>query len=282
MRLARIASVCLLAGAAQAEPIPFTATQSFILAHPPGLVNPPTLEFHFEAGGVSEVELSGSAPLAFTIPASEFNGTAMFPNITEGGGQPLQAVAFEGRNLAGSFGPGGGGASGFGGAMRLLGDAFAKYRVGFASGSQTVPLDSIGTSKTLMQVESLVFSGMGLTFKVPGTVTVKGGKWTTATITVEAMNVGAMGTAFTGTVMATGFDARTPNGAGTIQLVTPIRIDSRITLRQPGVGILNVRFAPEPGPGLLIVTGCLVLASCAGLRKRAGSTRAREAPRNAG
>jgi len=259
-QLAPAVGIAIAAATAGAESIPFQAEGSLVIANPPGLANPPTIEFQIEpVSGTASVVPNGG-PAAFTLPAGLLIGGGEIRNIPEGGGQPLASVSFRGSNALGSFSPGEGGSGGFGGAMRFLGEVIADYRIGLATGRQVVDINALGTSTTVMQVEQLTFAtGMGLSFSVPATVTARGARWTTGMLTVTAMNNDPTGGQFTGSIMATGFDNRTPGGGGEIQLVTPLLIQSAITQNQPGVATLHVVFAPEPGPVALTLVGIAVL-----------------------
>jgi PEP-CTERM motif len=61
-------------------------------------------------------------------------------------------------------------------------------------------------------------------------------------------------------LMATGFDARTLAGAGTLQLVSPAVLEGSSLGDMPIMLTLRVTFVPEPATGLLLGAGLAVLA----------------------
>ncbi|MGE4651653.1 MAG: hypothetical protein AAEJ53_12260, partial [Myxococcota bacterium] len=60
-----------------------------------------------------------------------------------------------------------------------------------------------------------------------------------------------------------GFDSRTVNGSGTLQLVTPVLtrwLQPAAQFETGGVGVLRFTFAPEPRAWMALVSGLSVLA----------------------
>ncbi|MDJ0787684.1 MAG: hypothetical protein QNK05_12815 [Myxococcota bacterium] len=74
----------------------------------------------------------------------------------------------------------------------------------------------------------------------------------------------------TGTVMVTGFDARTALGAGQIQFVAPqMTVVSAIPITVPSASILTLTYVPVPEPGTgIVVLAAAVICLRAGLRRR--------------
>jgi hypothetical protein len=79
--------------------------------------------------------------------------------------------------------------------------------------------------------------------------------WTTGSVTVTAVGHGPHKTVH----YAKGYDNRTPtSGEGTIQLVTPVLtswIDPYFTFETAGIGILRIRFVPEPRVWVMLIAG---------------------------
>jgi hypothetical protein len=79
--------------------------------------------------------------------------------------------------------------------------------------------------------------------------------WTTGSVTVTAVGRGPHKTVH----YAKGYDNRTPtNGEGTIQLVTPVLtrwIDPAWIFETGGIGILRIRFVPEPRAWVMLLAG---------------------------
>lgn len=120
--------------------------------------------------------------------------------------------------------------------------------------------------------------GLGLGGTVPANLHVPGfssslrfGTWTTGTV-LETGVVGTshpvMGSFTTRTISAMGYDARTPSGMGTVQLVTPIRVLSGYPTDRAAIAALTLHFAPEPGRGALLLGGGVALALVGRLRRR--------------
>jgi hypothetical protein len=200
------------------------------------------------------------------------------------------------RNDAGVFGPGSGpgdftiqykigpfkfaninvkqGAAKFGGTMRMLGAFTTKvcyYRSGGCSlGSFNWRYEAIGASApTLMGVVNKGFQALYTALYVhtalmqTSTINVEGARfpWTTGTVKVTATGRGPHKTVH----YAQGYDNRnttTPTGKGTVQLVTPVLtrwLRQCCKYETVGIGILRIKFVPEPQLWSALVAGVSLL-----------------------
>jgi hypothetical protein len=84
--------------------------------------------------------------------------------------------------------------------------------------------------------------------------------WTTGSVTVTAKGRGPHKTVH----YAKGYDNRTPtNGEGTIQLVSPVLtrwLQPGANFETGGIGILRIKFVPEPQALAMLVAGVSLLA----------------------
>jgi hypothetical protein len=202
------------------------------------------------------------------------------------------------RNDIGTFGPGGGpgkfgikyykgvntvasirvreraGGAKFGGTMRMLGALTVKvcyYRNGGCSlGNNNWRYDAVGASAyTVMSMVTQAYYALytavyyhsGL--MQASTINVVGSRfpWTTGSVTVTATGRGPHKTIH----YAQGYDNRnttTPYGKGTIQLVTPVMtrwLQACCKFETAGVGILRIKFIPEPQTWVMLVAGASLL-----------------------
>ena len=94
--------------------------------------------------------------------------------------------------------------------------------------------------------------------------------WTTGSVTVTAVGRGPHKTIH----YAHGYDNRnttTPNGLGTIQLVTPLLthwLQPCCNFETGGVGILRIKFIPEPQMWAMLVAGVSLLGVATRMRGR--------------
>lgn len=187
-------------------------------------------------GGTSSDGPGGSFALApgdFTGTDFELGGPAVLPAVA--------ALDLSVASGAGSFGPSGGTMS--------VGGMMTQYFFSFDPGfGVPIPLASVGVGG------SDPFSAPVGGGTVSGTIT--GSDWTTGMVTV---------TGATGPLVASGLDARGPDGLGTIVLVTGLQVkfDGIQSLQEPvpGLATLTLTFVPEPGTALLVALGTTVLAS---------------------
>ena len=119
---------------------------------------------------------------------------------------------------------------------------------------------ALPTTDTLTSIS--YYKGVGY----PGTTfanefIVVGWPWTTGTVTVSAFGDSLYWSALWGTELRrSGYDNRTPHGAGTIQLVAPhLTVWKSILRREGEVGVLRLQFAPEPGSLVLLLAGASLL-----------------------
>jgi len=225
---------------------------------------------------------TGSGPTRFRLPPDDIT------IMTRGSLPPYPGVSFTKTtadliNAKGNFGAGMGrgsfsftpalgagqthvsvvaGKNQFGGVMQLIG-SFGTKAVGSTSGGgkwkgdfPTWGVTVVGASyaKTAMISGSISFTSVMLTYTSVAIVT--GFPWTTGTVSVEA----AGGYGFPTALVRNGYDNRTDQGGGTIQMVAP-----RLTHWAGGahwgdVAILNVKFVPEPKGWLMLVSGAGLLS----------------------
>jgi hypothetical protein len=90
--------------------------------------------------------------------------------------------------------------------------------------------------------------------------------WTTGSVTVTAVGRGWHKTVHYGR----GYDNRTPtSGMGTIQLVTPLLthwLQPAVKYETGGIGILKLKFVPEPDAWIMLAAGASLLG--VGYRRR--------------
>jgi hypothetical protein len=189
--------------------------------------------------GVSASGTGTSTTGGVTLPASVFATTgASVPGTTPF----VTRVIVTAANRAGAFtGTPLHGAMGVQGRVRLLRGGFTAFSIPLtASGTRGVglggaPIQS-GTSASLLSIA--------------------GGSWTTGPVTLTGIGAASN----LRTVALTGSDQRTAMGAGTLTLVTPIRITHSALGSVAAFGVLQLTFAPEPGAAvLLLAAGALLV-----------------------
>ena len=160
----------------------------------------------------------------------------------------------------------------FGGVMKLLGKVSTKvcyYRSGGCSlGQMNWRYDAIGapaytSGGVVTQGYTATYSAQyyHTVLMTTSTIMAVGSRfpWTTGTATVTAVGRGPNKTV----EQRKGFDSRTVNGSGTLQLVTPVLtrwLQPAAQFETGGVGVLRFTFAPEPRAWMALVSGLSVLA----------------------
>ncbi len=177
------------------------------------------------------------------------------------------------------------GAAKFGGTMRMLGALTAKacyyWQQGCSLGQGVNwRYEAVGASG-VQTAAGVVTAGYEATSKAfyyhtalmqTSTVSIRGSRfpWTTGTVTVTAVGRGPHKTIH----YAHGYDNRnttTPNGMGTIQLVSPLLTRWRqpsLHIDTGGIGIFRIKFLPEPHAWAMLVVGASLLAVGARMRGR--------------
>jgi hypothetical protein len=202
---------------------------------------------------VSAIPISVSSGGGFTEPASIFTGSVMFPTSLFTGvprfdGFTFASVANQAKSIAPGAPPGthtqhivraGGG---FGGPGRLTGTVFANVLNLF---NLAVPLWRIGNTGYRYYA-----SGCGPNCIVDSMFATG---WTTGPVTVTGLTTGLAGNMIN-TVTFSGYDNRTPNHKGVIQLISPFKVVWAAG-NLPGVAVQTLTFVPEPGTLLLLGAG---------------------------
>ena len=177
------------------------------------------------------------------------------------------------------------GAAKFGGTMQMLGALTAKacyyWNQGCSLGQgvdwlyDAIGASGVGTNGGVVtagyKASTQVFyyhTALGVT----STVDIIGSRfpWTTGSVTVTAIGRGPHKTIH----YAHGYDNRnttTPNGMGTIQLVSPLLTRWRqpgLSIDTGGIGIFRIKFLPEPQAWAMLVAGASLLAVGTRMRRR--------------
>jgi hypothetical protein len=200
-------------------------------------------------GGGSGTSTAGLVTLpgdVFTGTASATTPTSVAPPIT---GNQVVVTGHDPGSFAGAP---------LAGAMALHGQLSLYGLGGFTSGG--TPL--LGVPLVAGAPGAVAFSSGGGV-----SVTAVGAAWSAGTVAVT------LPTSMGGTITTSfaGYDNRV-GGVGTLQLVTPIRIDSNVSGASVVWTSLRLTFVPEPATALLLGAGTLGLAAHG--RRRAAAARA--------
>jgi hypothetical protein len=241
-------------------------------------------------GTGTPMKMGTTSPVGFTLgkgalERKTFGSFPPYPDIT------YTVTTAELQNRAGSFAAGGGpgsfsflptlgsgatraavsaGKNRFGGVMGLFG-RFGTRNAGRTLGGgiwrghfSRWGLRVVGGSYATMTTVSGYFTFTSAPLSYRSRAVVTGFPWTTGRVSVSA----AGGSGFPTMLVRSGYDNRTPGGAGTIQMVTP-----RLTHWAGGshwgdIALLRLQFAPEPESWLLLAAGAGVLGVLGRARKR--------------
>ena len=170
----------------------------------------------------------------------------------------------------------------FGGVMRMLGALTTKvcyFRNGGCSlGENNWRYEAVGATAYTTGSGALQ-SGYEATYQgyyyhtalmQKSTINLEGERfpWTTGSVTVKATGRGPHKTVH----YAQGYDNRTPtSGKGTIQLVTPVLtrwLQPCCNFETGGIGILRIKFVPEPQTWAMLVAGVSLLGVGTRMRRR--------------
>jgi hypothetical protein len=104
-------------------------------------------------------------------------------------------------------------------------------------------------------------------------VTVNGTGWTTGAVTVQGVTTANPVTTPNApeninTVTPVGYDNRTPNHGGVVQLISAFKVITNAAGNLPGLATQTLTFVPEPGTALLLGAGVATLGLCGWLRAR--------------
>jgi len=96
----------------------------------------------------------------------------------------------------------------------------------------------------------------------PYSVPVRFGRWTTGNVQLTGILTSTFGGGTT-TISLSGFDARSAQGLGTLQLVTPLQIGPHpaapMSGAMGGFAVLELQFVPEPASLALLGFGALAV-----------------------
>jgi hypothetical protein len=220
-----------VAGSASAAPLA-SATFSFQIGTLPVAVFPADSSVSGTATSNTSANLNGGSAFAGTFTTSI--PTSAAPPLTY-----IQVIVT--KNAGGTFT--GGSPGSVGGNHSFTGTANVYGIGGFPGGGSpllAIPLN-VGTPNTVTKSAG----GVAITAIAAG--------WTVGTVSVTGTG--------NGTATAMGANGLTPGGAGTIVLVTPIKIITNVAGTLAAFGALTLTYVPEPGTLLLLGLGVAGLAA---------------------
>jgi hypothetical protein len=256
-KLIRLAAAVLgfgISGAAHAAALGFTGTLSVAIANLPPI--------SISGAGTALVSGTGTALAGLQLPAAIFATAASIP-VTSTAAVPVKGALVDLSNAAGDFS-----GSPLAGPMAALGSAtlclFAACDAA-PPANLLIPFTEAGTRGIGIGGPPIAVSGLV-------NLTVQGAPWTVGKVTSASAAV-------TGFVHgpASGGAATAAVAGGSLQLVTPIRIQTNLVTSPelPAFGILTLTFVPEPGTLLLVAAGAAGLAALGRSRTRAYAVRPR-------
>jgi len=248
--LAALAPVLVVAipSAALAAPrsLPFTATLGLEIGGLPPI--------RIAGAGMARVDGPGAALDALELPPGVFALAASLA-VADPAAFPIAGVRAAVDSGAGRFE-----GAGLAGALAVRGTAtLCLFRPCDAApvANLAVPLTVGGTRGVGLGGPPIVATGLV-------DVTLQGAPWTLGPVT-------AGGLRRTGAVRGPGGGGAASAGqaGGSVSLVTPLAVLTSIGASPtlPALGVLELRFVPEPGSGALLGVGLAALAACAGRRR---------------
>ena len=243
--LAVVALTFGFTGAAQAVPLPFSATLTLQLGIGGGTVLSASgagVGDSAGAGGTASIP-AGALPLQLTQPLSPPVLSLLYGFAVAGPAQVnMKAPLKAGSNQALAF-------NGAIGAMGLNASAYVLNKAAKAVGA--IPLALLGAATGVSTLSGLIGGVISSTFSH--------NRYKLGVITVSGGLAPGPPTVF----MATGFDARTLGGAGTLQLVTPAVYSVGALGSIPILSTLSITYTPEPGTAILLAAGVAALSAMA-------------------
>ena len=205
-------------------------------ALPDAVIDQPAGKVPVAVAGDNSFFLPGSVMTAFK-PNNIVPGTALFTGVSL-----ISSLSLTIANGSGSMAPGGGFGGGFGGAAPLAGGSV----VGILGGliNLNIPLSIAGAAGT----NTVAVFAKGLTIIVTGM------SWTTGTGKITAIATTTPNGAVVNTVTVTGSDNRTAGGVGTVSLISPTRVLTSAAGNLPAPTTMVLKFVPEPGAAVLLVS----------------------------
>jgi hypothetical protein len=219
----------------------------------PGLAGPFTGDLSVVIGGLPPIGISGggsgsSAASGVTLPASAFATTA----ATAPGSPFITRVILTAANGAGAFA-----------GATLHGPMAIRGRARLMNGGVTafsIPL-------TLSSTRGVGLGGAPIRLGTSSSaITLSAGTWSAGLVRVTG--VGTSGSPRT--VSFAGSDQRTPLGAGSLSLVTPMRISHLSLGTLAAFGVLRLTFVPEPAAAVLLLAATALLGLGARRARRLG------------
>jgi hypothetical protein len=237
MRLVRLViGLVLCTAGSNAQALPFTGTLSITYFDP-----------EIQVSGVGAGASADGPPDSFTLSSADFTVAGLVA------APPADAPAIVGFEV--SAGNAAGSLDGTGGSMALSGQLVHYFFEFGPAGAISIPLDTVGVGGSL-PFNTTVYG-------LPASGTITGDVWTTLAISLPGT---------IGTLSASGFDARSPDGSGAMRLLSPFTVALDIGPNSypsiPGYAQLDLVFTPEPGTLALGNAAVAAIAAIAAQRRR--------------